>query len=599
MKTFVNRAEPIRLAQSKELADSVWLSAKIGIVPVLSHPEEFFAELRGDTLLMYRASDLLVSSREEKGNLKNYINRRKKLSLLKELFHGTNAGSMSWRDQVIASIPAEKIVAVMLPMYSVTSRKNSKHLLLRRIGPKRRRSRLEEKPMTLKFKNVFEREKWKTSLTTAYSANHKSLSDFSVVGKLGQGGFGRVYKAKDRFSDTHIALKIMKKSEVMSSAIATRQTADERLIHELSRGHPYVLQMSHAFETTQRLYLATELCSAGNLHELMEYGEKPLKEEEARLVTAEVILALEYLHGLGIIYRDLKPENVLIGNDGHIRLADFGLSKIAGKSESGAVNKTNSFCGTSDFMAPEMLRNISYNGSVDMWALGVFIFNIVSGETPFEGSETEDTYSRILHEELYEAPPSTSFVTDLLYNLLNKSPAERLGAGPHGWSDIKNHAWFASVNWEELSCLSRRKQRPFNPSTLFQSNQRWGSFSSISRISLHSCSFLEEFLEETVENEAKNMDEREHISEITKDFIEDLEYATAVRSNGTTCMKMPPHPLNNRAGLLHAMLGYSYSESIIVHSMRQQPKEPMSILGLSGDELSSLSSGKNTLTYLV
>lgn len=224
-----------------------------------------------------------------------------------------------------------------------------------------------QRVINLDFSSFAEAQYWKSATIGAYEVHHKTLSDFSVIDEVGDESSDRVDNIKERYSDELLELKIMEKYVVLNSKTARRQTTDERLIHQLFKRHPFTLQMRQALDSSKRLYLATEFGSAGKRYDFISNcTTRSINEEQARIVAAEVLITLESLHGLGIIYRDLKPENVLVGNDGHVRLADFGLSKLTWRIGTGLARRTTSFCGTRKCIAPEMLLGKQYDRCVGM-----------------------------------------------------------------------------------------------------------------------------------------------------------------------------------------------------------------------------------------
>ena len=201
-----------------------------------------------------------------------------------------------------------------------------------------------------------------------------------------------------------------------------------------------------AFQSKDKLYFVLDYCAGGEL--FFHLGkEGRFSENRARFYAAEIILAISYVHSLDIIYRDLKPENVLLDAQGHIRLTDFGLSKEGiSNSSSGA----NSFCGTPEYLAPEILNRQGHGRAVDWWSLGALLYEMLTGLPPFYCQDRERLFEKIRKSELNYPPSLSRPAVSLLKGLLTKDPTRRLGSGPNDDQDIRRHEFFASINWEKL-----------------------------------------------------------------------------------------------------------------------------------------------------
>lgn len=235
------------------------------------------------------------------------------------------------------------------------------------------------------------------------------FSFFSSVSCLGWSRGGFFFLSSDR-----LALKSIAKDRIMQSSSAFRHAVDERLLLEMTASHPFFVQLRYAFQTRKYFYLVTEFCEGGDLYFYMFSHQSGLTEMEARIVCAEVLLALEHLHKLGFIYRDLKPENILLDAEGHVRLADFGLCKhFSGDTK---LARTSTICGTHAYVAPEMLT-AKYGRSVDSWAIGVFLYHIVVGRPPFEARNLDEVEQNLRGEQdivFFDdimSPNITSFIT--------------------------------------------------------------------------------------------------------------------------------------------------------------------------------------------
>uniref|UniRef100_A0A669CXH6 Protein kinase C n=1 Tax=Oreochromis niloticus TaxID=8128 RepID=A0A669CXH6_ORENI len=257
--------------------------------------------------------------------------------------------------------------------------------------------------------------------------------------------------------DRVFAVKVLKKDIILQDD-DVECTMTEKRVLSLARCHPYLTQLYCCFQTPDRLFFVMEFVNGGDL---MFHIQKSRKFEEgrARFYTAEITSALMFLHSKGIIYRDLKLDNVLLDKDGHCKLADFGMCK-EGIFEGVA---TGTFCGTPDYIAPEILQEMLYGPSVDWWALGVLLYEMLSGHAPFEAENEDDLFESILNEEIVYASWLSTEAVNILKALLTKNPARRLGCVPTegGEEAVTSHAFFTDIDWEKLN--RREIEPPFKP----------------------------------------------------------------------------------------------------------------------------------------
>ncbi|KAG2225312.1 hypothetical protein INT45_005556 [Circinella minor] len=268
--------------------------------------------------------------------------------------------------------------------------------------------------------------------------------DFDVLKVLGRGAYGKVSLCRHVGSNRLYAMKVLKKASLFVHAKNAEHTKAEREILEEVR-HPFIVQLMYAFQTNDRLYLILEYAMGGELFTQMA-AEQMFSENVARFYIAELVLALEHLHSLGIVYRDLKPENCLLDGEGHVLLTDFGLSKQA----LGPDDKANTICGTAEYMAPEILMEMHYDKSVDWWTLGILMFEMLTGDTPFRANNKKKTLDAIQNKKLMVPYYVTNDGKDLLNRLLRKNPNGRLGSGNDGTKRVKSHRWFRKINWNDL-----------------------------------------------------------------------------------------------------------------------------------------------------
>ena len=233
---------------------------------------------------------------------------------------------------------------------------------------------------------------------SALKSEKTSLDDFRVLKVLGKGSFGTVVKVVQKSTDAVYAMKVMSKKELVKKK-ALRHIRRERSVLEYV-SHPFVVGLLHAFITEAKVYLVLEFCGGGDLHQhLMQSETGRFTEEQSRFYTAELVLALEYLHDLGVIYRDLKPENVLLDEDGHVRLADFGLCRAGVKDDVGA----QSFCGSPAYLSPEMVNRAGHGQATDWWGLGVLLYEMATGDPPFQGRDIEGLFHDIKEQEVWRS----------------------------------------------------------------------------------------------------------------------------------------------------------------------------------------------------
>eukprot|EP00127_Corallochytrium_limacisporum_P003647 Clim_evm35s151 gene=Clim_evmTU35s151 len=289
-------------------------------------------------------------------------------------------------------------------------------------------------------------------------------ADFELLKVLGTGAFAKVFLVRKKYGHMNgriFAMKALKKATIIYDKKILQRTLAERNILEAIR-HPFIVSLYYAFQTGGKLYLILEYCSGGELFNLL-HRKQCLSESEARFYVAEVLLALENLHDHGIIYRDLKLENILLDRYGHVKLTDFGLSK---EHVHGRSRRATSFCGTLEYMAPEVIEETGHGKSADWWSLGILLYELVNGTPPFSRRDEDNRSKKELMEQiLCSAVPYPDFfsveLTALLRGLLTHNPDERLGGGPAGSLAIKEHAFFRPIDWETL--YAREMDPPFNP----------------------------------------------------------------------------------------------------------------------------------------
>jgi serine/threonine protein kinase len=220
--------------------------------------------------------------------------------------------------------------------------------------------------------------------------------------------------------------------------------------------HPFLVGLHYSFQTSTKLYFVLDYVNGGELFFHLQ-RERIFEEPRARFYAAEITSALGYLHDMNIVYRDLKPENILIDKDGHIILTDFGLCKENVKYG----DTTSTFCGTPEYLAPEVLRKQDYGRPVDWWCLGVVTYEMMYGLPPFYSRDVAEMYDGILHKPLRLRPTVTPAARSLLEGLLQKDKNHRLGSGSRDYRDIMDHAFFSHINWDNL--YHKKIEPPYHP----------------------------------------------------------------------------------------------------------------------------------------
>eukprot|EP00347_Sterkiella_histriomuscorum_P010547 403375863 len=276
---------------------------------------------------------------------------------------------------------------------------------------------------------------------------------FEPLSLLGQGSFGEVYLVRKKDTNELFAMKVLQKQKIMGQNLV-KYAVTERNVLSYTR-HPFIVGLNYAFQTRDKLFLILDYCPGGDLGKVIT-KERRLTEDRARIYLSEVLLALEDLHNRNIIFRDLKPDNVVLDEDGHALLTDFGLSK-EGVLDNQA---SNSFCGSVAYLAPEMIRRSGHGKSVDWYLLGVLLYEMLVGIPPYFNQNREKLFLGIQKGPLMIPAQFTDEAKTLLIGLLSKNPMKRLGSGPRGAQEIKEHPFFQNINWEEVY---NRKLSPPKP----------------------------------------------------------------------------------------------------------------------------------------
>lgn len=287
-----------------------------------------------------------------------------------------------------------------------------------------------------------------------------SLADFDLIRVIGRGSYAKVLMVELKKTKRIYAMKVIKK-ELVTDDEDIDWVQTEKHVFETASNHPFLVGLHSCFQTPSRLFFVIEFVRGGDLMFHMQ-RQRRLPEEHARFYSAEICLALNFLHDKGIIYRDLKLDNVLLDHEGHIKLTDYGMCKEGIRPG----DTTSTFCGTPNYIAPEILRGEDYSFSVDWWALGVLLYEMLAGRSPFDvvgatdnpDQNTEDYLFQVILEKTIRIPRSLSVKAgSILKGFLNKNPADRLGCNREtGFMEIMTHPFFKTIEWE----LLEQKQIP-------------------------------------------------------------------------------------------------------------------------------------------
>jgi len=277
-----------------------------------------------------------------------------------------------------------------------------------------------------------------------------SQDDFDVIKTVGKGSFGRVFMVKKKDTKRVYAMKVLKKEKVIARNQLQHTLSERKILSDIS--NPFLVGLRFAFQTTQKLFMVFDFFNGGELYSYISRGR--FTEERSRFYTAEILLGIEALHKNNVVYRDLKPENLLLDKEGHIRICDFGLSK-----EDVVGDTVKSICGTPEYLAPEVIRRQQYGKVVDWWSLGTLIWEMIVGLPPFYDTNRQKMYRKILDCQLVQPKIMSTPAYHVCSGMLERVPTKRLGY--KGAGEIKAMPWFADINWDKL--LKMEIEPPFKP----------------------------------------------------------------------------------------------------------------------------------------
>lgn len=280
-----------------------------------------------------------------------------------------------------------------------------------------------------------------------------TVDDFFRIKTLGTGSFGRVMLTRHKLTQVYLAMKILEKKTI----IKTKQvghTIDERKILQAIH-FPFIVELEYSFKDNANLYMVMEYVPGGELFSHLRNLGK-FTEDQARFYTAQIVLALEYLHHLGLVYRDLKPENLLLDRDGYLKITDFGFVKKLKSS-----GKTWTLCGTPEYLAPEIILSRGYNKSADWWAMGILLYEMTAGMPPFFADQPIQIYEKIIRGKVFYPAHFSDQLKQMLKNLLTVDRTKRFGSLKNGVDDIKNTSFFNKTNWKAI--LDKSEAAPLMP----------------------------------------------------------------------------------------------------------------------------------------
>uniref|UniRef100_A0A8C7KQF0 non-specific serine/threonine protein kinase n=2 Tax=Oncorhynchus TaxID=8016 RepID=A0A8C7KQF0_ONCKI len=300
--------------------------------------------------------------------------------------------------------------------------------------------------------------------TSTSQHKRKTMNDFDYLKLLGKGTFGKVILVKEKASGTYYAMKILKKEVIIAKDEVAHTLTESRVLKNTR--HPFLTSLKYSFQTKDRLCFVMEYVNGGELFFHLS-RERVFSEDRTRFYGAEIVSALDYLHSAKIVYRDLKLENLMLDKDGHVKITDFGLCK-EGITDA-ATMKT--FCGTPEYLAPEVLEDNDYGRAVDWWGLGVVMYEMMCGRLPFYNQDHEKLFELILMEEIKFPRTLSSDSKSLLSGLLIKDPNKRLGGGPDDAKEIMRHSFFVAVDWQDV--YDKKLVPPFMPQVSSETDTRY------------------------------------------------------------------------------------------------------------------------------
>ncbi|KAM3611008.1 uncharacterized protein V6R79_012224 [Siganus canaliculatus] len=283
------------------------------------------------------------------------------------------------------------------------------------------------------------------------------VDDYKYISVLGRGHFGKVLLAEFKKTGKLYAIKALKKRDIVTRDEVDSLMSEKRIFEMINASrHPFLVNLHGCFQTSDHVCFVMEYLPGGDL--MIHIHNNVFTEAQTRFYSACVLLGLEFLHLNKIIYRDLKLDNLLMDADGFVKITDFGLCKEG----MGHGDRTSTFCGTPEFLAPEVLTDDNYTRAVDWWGMGVLIYEMLVGESPFPGEDEEEVFDSIVNDDVQYPGTLPPGAVGIIQKLLKKNPLKRLGAGERDANEVKGEKFFETIDWEAL--LSKKLKPPFLPS---------------------------------------------------------------------------------------------------------------------------------------
>jgi len=330
-------------------------------------------------------------------------------------------------------------------------------------------------------------ESWNDDVLFSRNNQKVTKDDFELLNVIGKGSFGKVMQVKKKDDGKIYAMKVLRKEAIIARKQVAHTRAEKSILQKIQ--HPFIVRLHYAFQTKDKLYMILDYINGGELfYHLKKEGRFP--ENRVKFYAAEIVCAMAHLHSLRIVYRDLKPENILIDGEGHITITDFGLSKEINPEEG-----TSTFCGTPEYLAPEVLKGQGHGTAVDWWSLGTLIYEMLTGLPPFYSQNINIMYQKILNGELRFPSYVSGDAQSLLEGLLTRDVDKRLGSANS--SEVKKHPFFKDIDWEKLE--KKEIEPPFKPKV--KSETDTSQIDSVFLVEKAQDSLVEHSLSETIQRE--------------------------------------------------------------------------------------------------
>lgn len=344
-----------------------------------------------------------------------------------------------WKDNSKTSVDLTIEITPDSKIEILTSKKNKKFYVADHKG----------NSATFKTKESEQMMLW-VLILRAVTFNNPSINmnSFDIISVIGKGCYGKVRLVKSKTTGEIFAIKSIRKSKLVQHKRIHTVIAERNILSKAN--HPFIVALRFAFQTPAKFYLGLEYVPGGELFAHM-HREGRMTLKEIKMIIAQVAIALNYLHGIGIVYRDIKPENILIGADGYIKLADFGLAKDLIRD-----SNTMSFCGTPKYIAPETIIGVPYDQSVDWWSLGILTYELLYNRSPFYSQNVDVVYRMILNRDVVFPPGAPEVERDFISSLLAKDPKQRAG-----YNEVANHEFLSEFSFDDI--LNKRIEPDYIP----------------------------------------------------------------------------------------------------------------------------------------